>query len=98
MWSRRHETCARLRHQIHTAIGSPDRRGGAQHVGEYHIEPLRPVRGAAADIYLRGASLSEVETRTGSTGLDDGHDAVVVIAVHTVRRSWPSTKAVTAGY
>lgn len=68
-----------------------------EHVGEHHIEPLRPVRGAA-DIYLRGASLSEVETRTGPTGLDGGHDAVVVIAVHAVRRSWPSTKAVTAGY
>ncbi len=69
-----------------------------EHVGEHHIEPLRPVRGAAAGIYLRGASLSEVETRTGSTRLDGGHDAVVVIAVHAVRRSWPSAKAVTAGY
>lgn len=67
MWSRRHETCARLRHQIHTAIGSPDRRGGAQHVGEYHIEPLRPVRGAAA----RYLSTRRVVERGGNpNGLD----------------------------
>ena len=47
---------------------------------------------------LRGASLSEVRTRTGSTRVDRGHDAVVVIAVDAIRRRWPGTKTVTAGY
>ncbi|CAH2407232.1 hypothetical protein MES5069_550203 [Mesorhizobium escarrei] len=52
--------------------------------------------GSAAQ--LRSASLTEVETGTSSARLDGGHDAVVVIAVDAVRRSWPSTKTVTAGH
>jgi hypothetical protein len=47
---------------------------------------------------LRGAPLSEGGTRTGSTRVDGSHDAVVVIAVDAIRRSWPRTKTVTAGY
>jgi len=47
---------------------------------------------------LGGASLSEMGTRTGSTRIDGGHDAVVVIAVDAVRRSWPRTKTVAAGH
>lgn len=38
---------------------------------------------------LRGGSLREMETGTSSTRVNGGHDAVVVIAVDAIRRSWP---------
>ena len=49
-------------------------------------------------IACSGGAFLRDETRTGSTRLDGGHDAVVVVAVDAVRRSWPSTKTVTAGH
>ena len=47
--------------------------------------------------YSGGAFLRD-ETRTHSTRLDGGHDAVVVVAVDAVWRSRTGTKVVTAGH
>jgi len=42
--------------------------------------------------------LGEVETCTGSTKVDGGHDAVVMVAIDTVLRSRHRTKAVAPGH
>ncbi|ESX83761.1 hypothetical protein X756_28910 [Mesorhizobium sp. LSHC412B00] len=47
---------------------------------------------------LSGASLREMETRTGSTRVNGRHDGVVVIAIDAIRRRWPGTKTVATGY
>ncbi|ESX92835.1 hypothetical protein X754_18880 [Mesorhizobium sp. LNJC403B00] len=55
--------------------------------------------GGAGDVGdLSGASLREMETRTGSTRVNGRHDGVVVIAVDAIRRRRPGTKPVTSGY
>jgi hypothetical protein len=47
---------------------------------------------------LRGASLGEVEARTGPARFDGGRYAVVMVAINSVRRSRHSAKAVAAGH
>jgi len=83
--------------RAHTELLDPDDLGATWGGSRPRQAPKAGASVAARHQSLRSASLSAVETRTGSTRLDSGDDLVVVIAVDAVRRGLRSAKSVAAG-